>query len=716
MKSISYYIDKIIFLGYILLFGFTPLIMSHLTSELFEFNKMLFIYLVTLIIFILWLIKSIILKKIIIKRSKFDIVIILFFISQVISTIFSIDKLTSIFGYYGRFNGGLLSIISYLLLYYGFISNLNKDELFKVLKISLITSLLVIIWGLPGKINYDLTCFLFTGQLNNSCWTNQFKPSERLFSTLGQPNWLAAYLVINFFLGLFFYLRSVNKNELFWLSYFFINIMTLLFTRSRSALLALVFGFFIFILYFFFKLKKDKKKIYILFFIFLLNFFLFKTGIEKIDYFLNFSFIKVKTLKKTDNDLKNNKKSLKTFLVTDSGTIRKIVWQGALKLAKKYPWVGTGVETFAYAYYFVRPKEHNLTSEWDYIYNKAHNEFLNYLATTGFIGLGSYLLMIFSVFCLGLIFFIKNNRGKFKNDKEKLSDNQLLVLILLLSYLSILITNFFGFSTTVINLYFYLIPGFLVILQKEKERENQVLKINLKQKVLILFTLLISIIGFYYFINYWRADYYYARGKEFLQINRYQEAALFFNKALSLRNEHVYQDKLSYTLANLALISYTQNQKDLVINLIKLSDYYNNQSLISSPKNILYWKTKLKINYLFYQITSDKKYLKTIVQIIKQIEDLAPTDPSIFYTESIIYSSLFDEEKAQKEKSQWQKLALKSINQAIDLKPDFRDAYILKSRLLKKFGNSQEAKRTLELILEKIDSQDQEVKNELKNF
>ena len=37
---------------------------------------------------------------------------------------------------------------------------------------------------------------------------------------------------------------------------------------------------------------------------------------------------------------------------------------------------------------------HNLTSEWDFLYNKAHNEYLNYLATTGLFGLGSYLLFI----------------------------------------------------------------------------------------------------------------------------------------------------------------------------------------------------------------------------------------------------------------------------------------------------------------------------------
>src|SRR5690606_34366285 len=61
---------------------------------------------------------------------------------------------------------------------------------------------------------------------------------------------------------------------------------------------------------------------------------------------------------------------------TDSGKIRQIVWQGAVDIWKANPVFGSGVETFAYAYYLHRPADHNLTSEWDYLYNKAHNEYL----------------------------------------------------------------------------------------------------------------------------------------------------------------------------------------------------------------------------------------------------------------------------------------------------------------------------------------------------
>ena len=60
---------------------------------------------------------------------------------------------------------------------------------------------------------------------------------------------------------------------------------------------------------------------------------------------------------------------------TESGVIRKFVWLGAIEVFKHYPILGTGPETFAFSFPMYKPVGHNLTSEWDFIYNKAHNEF-----------------------------------------------------------------------------------------------------------------------------------------------------------------------------------------------------------------------------------------------------------------------------------------------------------------------------------------------------
>ena len=129
--------------------------------------------------------------------------------------------------------------------------------------------------------------------------------------------------------------------------------------------------------------------------------------------------------------------------ITPSSQLRQLVWTGGLKLGLKYPLLGTGPETFAYGYYLVRPASHNLTSEWEYLYNKAHNELINQFATTGFLGLLSYLALILSLLWL----IIKSQLdGQTK-------------IALLLSQLAIHLTNFFGFSTATSQIFLFLEHG-----------------------------------------------------------------------------------------------------------------------------------------------------------------------------------------------------------------------------------------------------------------
>ncbi|MCJ7829549.1 hypothetical protein MUP50_00465, partial [Patescibacteria group bacterium] len=102
--------------------------MTPWNYELFEFNKMLLVYFFTILIITAWLIKMIAAKKFLFKRSFWDIPLLIFLISQFLSFLISIDKHTSLWGYYSRFNGGLVSIICYLLLYWAFISNMDKSK------------------------------------------------------------------------------------------------------------------------------------------------------------------------------------------------------------------------------------------------------------------------------------------------------------------------------------------------------------------------------------------------------------------------------------------------------------------------------------------------------------------------------------------------------------------------------------------------------------
>jgi O-antigen ligase len=647
--------------------------MSKFTSELFEFNKIMLIYFIAALVFFLWVLKSVKEKKILFKRTVLDIPILTFLLSQILSTIFSIDKYTSFFGYYGRFNGGLLSIIVYIFLYYGFVSFFDTKKFEFFLKTSIWSSLIVILWGLPGKFGLDLSCYLFVGQLNNNCWINQFRPSERLFSTLGQPNWLAAYLLINFFVALYFLFKnhdvgSKKTSKILYFAYLILNFAVILFTRSRSAYLALIIGLIIFA-YFYFKniidreiFYKENKKIIIGFFaVILVVVFIFKTGIAKIDNFI--SFYKNKPVK-IENIKKNSNQKNISSQVTESFDIRKIVWKGAVKLGLKYPLFGSGVETFAYAYYFVRPVEHNLTSEWDYLYNKAHNEYLNYFATTGFVGLITYIYMI--CFILYLVYY---SIVKGRDESKKLFR-----IFLSISYLTILITNFFGFSTTTINLFFYIIPALLI---SDIVKNDFEFIFNRRELRLFKFSgWLFSIFFIFYLICFYLADLRYAKAIAYSKEGDYQKASLYLDNALSLHQSHVYLNQYSYDLVKVARLAYLQKDYETGDKLIDMSLKSANEAIKHSSKNVIYWKNRSTIHSLIYEMKSDIKYLDNAIQDLKKAQTLSPTDPKIPFNLAIYYLIMHDEKKDLKYKNLYKEY----LNKSLKLKPNFEDALNLKKR------------------------------------
>ncbi len=466
---------------------------------------------------------------------------------------------------------------------------------------------------------------------------------------------------------------------------------------------------------------------------------------QKIDRYLSLSSF----YKATNSTASVESKSAQPSGITTSSYIRKIVWRGAVDLGLKYPLFGTGVETFAYSYYFVRPKEHNLTSEWDYLYNKAHNEFLNYFATTGFVGFGSYVIMI------GIVLYIMLNssfdmrrvlslpngfqhlnnkkqipkpiqqaRGKeVRDDKQgnKFYDFQLLTVCLLISYLTILITNFFGFSTTTINLFFYLIPAFIVTISNPStsfrtSQELFISRLSWFHKIMIFFLLLTAVYFLLSLSKYYLADIKYSRGDNLAKLGEYQQSAQILSDAYSLKYEHVYEDKLSNILANLAFIYSYEKEKDLSKKSRQTSDELNLKSLMASPKNILYWKTRAKNYYLFYQVDFNQRDLEIAIQALKEAEKLSPTDPKIPYSLAIFNSLLEEETKDAARKADFRRLMLQYIDTSISLKPDYRDGYFLKGQLLKKAGKNKEAKQAFEFILQHLISNDSEAKKELESL
>ena len=699
--KLDLFLKKLISILFPVLFFLVPLFFLPLNYELFEFNKIILVYFLTILIAAAWAGRMIIQKKFIFRHTPLEIPIAVFFLSQVISTIFSLDPHTSLFGYYSRFNGGFLSLTGYLLLYFAFVSNLEKGDVYRLIKSVFASGLIISIYGILEHFGHSFSCLIFSGKFDTGCWVQDVQ--TRVFATLGQPNWLAAYLAILIPIAIYFFITAKTKiSRAYYLLLTTGYFACLLFTGSRSGFLGLVIALIIYWLLTFFT-NRQRIKSYITLFIILNSLFLilviiFGSPFSQINKFIYYqSFLAPKALNTREPPHPSGQGTQLEVGGTESGKIRQIVWKGAINVFRHYPFFGSGVETFAYSYYNFRPVEHNLVSEWDFLYNKAHNEYLNYLATTGTVGLGTYL------FFIG--FFITKNVIQFKNQKLKVkneiqnskvnknmvpSDNFdfcLLPFALFSGWLSILVSNFFGFSVVIVSLWFYLIPALIFVLNNSQSfpAPSKPLKnptVPLIFLLLVTFYLLLSV------VNLWRADFFYSQGLKLTKQNEYSLAYQETSKAVNLSpQEPVFLSELSSNTATLALVSSLQKNATAAAELTKGAVAFSDRAIKESPKNINLWKTRIKVFYTLS--TFDHNYAIKAIEATQEAIKLSPTDPKLVYNLGLLYGKVGKTEQA-----------FSTIEKAIELKPNYEEARNALALFYEDLGQNDKAIEQLKIILQ----------------
>ena len=683
MKKLNPICNRVIEYSFYFLFFLVPLIMTPWNYELFEFNKMLLVYFFTILIAAAWLIKMIADKKFLFKRSFWDIPLVLFFLSQLVSFLVSIDRHTSLWGYYSRFNGGLVSIFCYLLLYWAFVNNMDKRKTLYSMFYVLCSATLVALYGVAEHFGIDA-----------QAWVQDVR--NRVFSTLGQPNWLAAWLVAIIPLTWGFALKG-EKQRLFIIPFrrnptlwayplFIILFLCLLYTKSRSGLLGLFAAFIVFWLGLGWINRKRLKAIIKPFLIFTFSFLVlsFVIGTPWTPSIKNFS---REAGSRPAGQLENQTSAIPSG-GTESGEIRKIVWKGALEVWKHNPIFGTGVETFAYSYYWQRPREHNDVSEWDFLYNKAHNEYLNYAATTGTVGLLAYLGLIGT-----FIFWSLRRIFKFKIKNSKIEN--LLLISLLSGFISILVTNFFGFSVVAVNLLFFLFPAISFnLIQEEHSAKNivhrkEMLNLTWIQKSFILFSVLCAMYFALRVAQYWYADVRFALGEKLSKGGQTNQAFTELQKAVQIRPEPIYRDELGITAAELAVAAFQQKQATLSAQLTKFAIKESDNALKISSYNVNFWKNRTRLFYALAEI--DPKYNQEALKSLLKAYTLAPTDAKIAYNLGVLYSKLGQEETA-----------LQILEKTVALKPNYDQARYALGLFYEKQGKIDKAKEQFQYIIEKI--------------
>jgi len=378
---------------------FTPLVFSNFTAEAYEFPKMTFVYIVGSTIVFLWLLMRLLFggKRVVLPGKE----IILYLGVILLSTLFSSHVYTSVWGYYSRFNGGLMSFLVFFGIYLVGINFFDDKK---------------------AEILTDFICLsVFPVSLYGIF---QIFEHSRIYSTLGQPNWLAAYLVFLLPLLIDRILKAdENLKKYFWVTTLVIAFINLWFAHSLSGLVGLIVGLVYIII-------KFRKKV--------LN----RWGLLAALAFLVISLLNISFFKDRISDALTLSTDPQSYNVSDPGLIRLGLWKGSVRTAFSSPrnlLLGTGPETFPYQFPFFREDFLNYSSEWDFILNKPHNYYLEILVESGAVVLVVY-------------FFIMVKTLKAKNT------------FLVAGLVGFYATNIFGWPTVCTSLLFWM---WLIMIRKD---------------------------------------------------------------------------------------------------------------------------------------------------------------------------------------------------------------------------------------------------------
>lgn len=402
----------------LLIIGLTPLYFNYFYSTNIDLSK---IVLFRSLLFLLLLVsvwrfafKKITLNnKIIISAWP----LVIFFLALLLSLAFSLDINSSWFGSYSRQEG----LSSYL--FYGLwlvLVAINYHDIFQdnaqlkrlLMGIS-ISGFLVSVYAILQLLGWDL----FT-------WSEPASVTKRAFSSFGQPNYLACWLLM--ILPLSAYLFYILQRWWFRLGLaliFLVELVALFTTGSRSAFLIFFLVSLVWLIWFLIAEKKyAKRQIYLVSASILGLFFIFIAA----------SLIINPTRLSELKDFKNG-----------SVNVRFELWNAGFKAFLKKPLFGYGLENQSEAYVKYYEPDWAIYARPNTYSDRAHNLILDTLLTGGLVVLAALIILLWWIF--------KNLLQAYQRDNNKFT------AFLVWSLAAYLLVLMFNFSVTVTNIYFFLI-------------------------------------------------------------------------------------------------------------------------------------------------------------------------------------------------------------------------------------------------------------------
>lgn len=375
---------------------FAPAVVTYSTVYPFLHGKVFWIEVFTEILLGFYLVLALINKNYLPRRTPLFLAVSAFLGALTISTIFSTDRSISFWGDWSRMTGLILYL--HLFIFFVVFSSVireNHERRNYLIFFSLLGTLLSIFAWIQ---RYDKT-FL------KAVWVG-----SRVGSTLDNPAFFAIFLIFIIFANLWLVSVVNRKYRLLFLFLAGFNFVTVFITQTRGVIVGIFVGIIIFI---FWKTVRSSVK-------------------WKVDTLIALALISVVFYFKASyfSSLPGVGRVLESTLTDSTIQTRLMAWQIAVRAWISRPITGWGHEAFYAAFNkFYNPEfiRYSFAETW---FDKAHNIFFDLLATSGILGIVSFLAI-----------FI----GGFWAVRKTLSKSALLIYLAFVA--AYFISNFFEFDT-----------------------------------------------------------------------------------------------------------------------------------------------------------------------------------------------------------------------------------------------------------------------------
>jgi tetratricopeptide (TPR) repeat protein len=725
-KEIAAYIETSINVFIYALVAILPLLFVPFTTEFFEIPKLVLLSVASLILVTLWVLKWVIQGKVVITRTLLDIPLLILAIIIILSTVFTDSRYVSIFGNFPRIHGSIIAWITYIIFYFVTVSNIKSRAQVKTVCYTLLIS--TTISALVSLISY-FGLFLplpFAKAYNFTPTGSSFSQAALItlllpFSLIAivTPTKLMPRALAIIISSLFILTNVLIGSTAIYLGTLVAVALTVLVQKNRLL-----------------KLTKQASNNTSSPIEIMESFVMSEDNrgsakkdddfsIEKIVTWVALlvpvicfvvilmSFIPMGKFNALYN-LRNNFPREIQLPFSES-------WKVAISSFRDTPFLGTGPGTYLFNFTQYKPIEHNSTTFWNINFDTAYNEYMIVLSTLGGLGLLSLLFLSFNILSTG-IRGVLNYKSYAEKDKESgilglaLSIASILVVVLLLFHATTLLSIVISLVVLamLMGLNRDLLPG----------REAEDLTIGIKTQrseggysvsgdalpVLILIPVIVLVIfAFWNAIKIVQADYFHRKALEAantkgIDTYNYLVQAENLNPWVDLYRNDLAQT--NFALANNIVASRLQaggaaaqaspsgalsdQDKQTIQTLLSQAISEAQNSIRLSPRNAQNWEILASI---YRQIAGvAQNALSFSLDAYGRAIQRDPLNPLLRLNVGGVYYSIKNYD-----------LAVRFFSDAINVKPDYANAYYNLAVALRDKGDFENAKLAGEQVTKLVD-------------